>query len=62
MLSAQDASFLLFEGPTTPMNVGGTSIFDGQALTTRQGGIDIERIKQYLASQLHIIPRYRDQA
>src|SRR5271169_5152647 len=58
-LSGQDASFLVFEGPTTPMNVGGTSIFEAQPLLTREGGIDIERIKLYVASQLHLIPRYR---
>jgi diacylglycerol O-acyltransferase / wax synthase len=58
-LSAQDASFLVFESPTTPMNVGGASVFDGGPLMTREGGIDIERIRQYIASQLHLIPRYR---
>jgi len=41
------------------MNVGGTSVFAGGALTTREGGIDVARIKRYVASQLHVIPRYR---
>ncbi len=58
-LSAQDASFLVFEGSNTPMNVGGTSVFDGKALMTREGGVDVERIKRYIASRLHLIPRYR---
>ena len=58
-LSGQDASFLAFEGPTTPMNVGGASIFEAQSLMTPEGGIDIERIKHYVASQMHLIPRYR---
>jgi len=58
-LSGQDASFLVFEGPTTPMNVGGASIFEAEPLMTGAGGIDIARIKQYIASQLHLIPRYR---
>jgi len=58
-LSAHDASFLVFEGPTTPMNVGGASLFEAGPLMTREGGIDIERIKRYIASQLHLIPRYR---
>lgn len=58
-LSGQDASFLLFETPTTPMNVGGTSIFDGGTVMTRDGSVNIDRIKKYIASQLHVIPRYR---
>jgi diacylglycerol O-acyltransferase len=58
-LSGQDASFLVFEGPTTPMNVGGISIFEAEPLMTPEGGIDIERIKHFVASQLHLIPRYR---
>jgi len=58
-LSAQDASFLVFEGPSTPMNVGGASVFEAGPLMTGEGGVDIERIKQYIGSQLHLIPRYR---
>jgi diacylglycerol O-acyltransferase / wax synthase len=58
-LSGQDASFLVFEGPTTPMNVGGIEIFEGHALMTPQGGVDVARVKQYVASRLHLIPRYR---
>ena len=58
-LSAHDATFLEFESPTTPMNVGGTSIFEGGPLMTPAGAVDVARIKQYLASQLHLIPRYR---
>ncbi len=58
-LSAEDASFLIFEGPTTPMNVGGVSIFEGAALQRPDGSIDVARFKRYLASQLHLVPRYR---
>lgn len=58
-LSGQDASFLAFETPITPMNVGGTSIFEAQSLLTPEGGIDVGRIKRYVDSQLHLVPRYR---
>jgi WS/DGAT/MGAT family acyltransferase len=58
-LSAQDSSFLIFETPTTPMHLGGTTIFDIGPLVTASGGIDIDRIRRYIASRLHWIPRYR---
>jgi WS/DGAT/MGAT family acyltransferase len=58
-LSAQDSSFLIFETPTTHMHLGGTTIFDIGPLATPSGGIDIDRIRRYIASRLHWIPRYR---
>jgi len=58
-LSAQDASFLVFEGPTTHMHIGGTTIFDIAGLRTVHGGVDIDRIRAYVGCRLHAIPRYR---
>lgn len=58
-LSGQDASFLVFETPNTPMNVGGTSIYDGGSLVRRDGSVDVPRIKAFIASRLHKVPRYR---
>ncbi len=60
-LSAQDASFLVFEdaNPNTHMHVGGLSVYDGGGLTAPGGGVDIERIRAYIESRLHMIPRYR---
>lgn len=58
-LSAQDSSFLLFETPTTHMHLGGTTVFDIGPLATASGGVDINRIRTYIASRLHWIPRYR---
>ncbi len=60
-LSAQDASFLVFEdsNSNTHMHVGGISIFDGGGLTSPGGAVDIERIRAYVESRLHLIPRYR---
>jgi len=60
-LSAQDASFLVFEdsNSNTHMHVGGVSVYDGGGLTAPSGAVDIERIRAYIGSRLHLIPRYR---
>lgn len=58
-LSAQDSSFLIFEGPATHMHIGGTTLFETGPLSGRNGGVDIDRIRAYVASRLHAIPRYR---
>jgi WS/DGAT/MGAT family acyltransferase len=58
-LSAQDASFLLFEGPNNPMNVGGTSIYQGGSLVAKDGAADVDRIKRHIHSRVHLVPRYR---
>jgi WS/DGAT/MGAT family acyltransferase len=58
-LSAQDAAFLGFETSTTPMHVGGQSIHEAGRLARPGGGVDFTRIRAYIASRLHLIPRYR---
>jgi WS/DGAT/MGAT family acyltransferase len=58
-LSFLDNSFLVMETPTSPMHVAGTATFDAGPLRTADGGIDIEKIRTYVASRLHLIPRYR---
>lgn len=58
-LSAQDASFLVFEGPATHMHIGGTTLFDLGPLRAPDGGVDIERIRRYVGVRLHALPRYR---
>jgi WS/DGAT/MGAT family acyltransferase len=58
-LSAQDRSFLDLEGPTTHMHVAGCFVFEKGPLATPQGGVDIDKIRDYVASRLHRIPRYR---
>ncbi len=58
-MPASDRPFLVFEGSNTHMHVGGVTIFDGEALTNEVGGIDIERIRSYIWSRLHHIPKYR---
>jgi diacylglycerol O-acyltransferase len=58
-LSILDRTFLDLESPETHMHVAGVMIFDAKPLRTAGGGIDIERIRRYVASRLHQIPRYR---
>ncbi len=59
LLSPQDAAFLAAEGPATPMHIGATFVADAGPLTTKDGGIDIARIRAYITARLHRIPRYR---
>jgi WS/DGAT/MGAT family acyltransferase len=58
-LSAQDRSFLDVESPTSHMHVAGAFLFEAQPLARPEGGLDIERIRAYVAARLHRIPRYR---
>ena len=58
-LSQLDRSFLIYEGPSSPMHVGAVQIFEAGPLRGGDGAIQIERIQEYVASRLHRIPRYR---
>ena len=58
-LSFLDNSFLITESPTNHMHVAGTATYAAGPLKRPDGGIDIDRIRDYVASRLHLIPRYR---
>ena len=58
-MAASDRPFLVFEGHQTHMHVGGVTIFEGGSLMTADGGVDIDRVRAYVGSRLHYIPRYR---
>lgn len=58
-LSAQDNSFLVFEEPGLYMHVSSTQIFELGPLEAKGGGVDFPRIRDFIASVLHRIPRYR---
>ena len=58
-LSSLDHAFLALEGPTTCMHVAATAVLDAAPLSTEAGGIDMARIRNYIASRLGSIPRYR---
>jgi diacylglycerol O-acyltransferase len=59
-LSAQDATFLMFETPEVYMHISATMIFDLGPLETDAGGVDIDAIKKATEAVLHLIPRYRE--
>ncbi len=58
-LSQLDNSFLIYEGPEAPMHVAATQLYEAAPLRSARGGLDIERLTAYVASRLHLIPRYR---
>jgi len=58
-LSGLDQSFLHFETPSTYMHVALTAVFECGSLARPGDGIDIKRIRRYVASRLHLLPRYR---
>jgi WS/DGAT/MGAT family acyltransferase len=58
-LSPQDATFLDLESPNQHMHIAATIVLRSGPLGTISGGIDIERIRSYIASRLHLLPRYR---
>jgi len=51
-----DASFLYFETPSMHMHVAMTAIFDP---STMPGGYEFEKIKDFIASRLHLVPPFR---
>jgi WS/DGAT/MGAT family acyltransferase len=58
-LSYLDNSFLALESRTTHMHVAGLALFEAGSLLDADGGVDIDRIRSFVASKLHLIPRYR---
>ena len=58
-LSFLDSSFLALETRTTHMHVAGVARFDAAPLLAADGGIDIDRVRPFIGSRLHLVPRYR---
>jgi WS/DGAT/MGAT family acyltransferase len=58
-LTMLDNSFLAMEGSSTHMHVASAILFDAGPVTRPEGGIDADRILEYVRSRLHLIPRYR---
>jgi len=58
-LTALDRFFLDVEKKATHMHVAGAMLLEAGPLKKADGGIDIKRIRDYIASRLHLIPRYR---
>jgi len=58
-LSPLDASMLAIEDHAVHMHMGGVTVFDAGPLWRPDTGLDIARVRDYVASRLHHIPRYR---
>jgi diacylglycerol O-acyltransferase len=58
-LSAADNTFLELEHGGAHMHIAATSIFEHGSLANAAGGVDIDKIRAYVDSRLHLIPRYR---
>ncbi len=58
-LSALDASLLALEDHEAHMHIGGVTIFDAGPLWKPTGGIDVDAIREFVLSRLHLVPRYR---
>jgi len=58
-LSALDRTFLDFENERYPQHVGAVLLFESAPLESAAGGIDADRIRDYVGARLHRIPRYR---
>jgi len=58
-LTALDASFLDIEDVSVHMHVAAVLLFEPGPLARDGGGLDMERIRAYIDSRLHLIPRYR---
>ncbi len=56
-LSAQDASFLYMESPTTPMHVGSVAILDPSK--SPYGPLTLELVTRFYAERLHLMPMAR---
>jgi diacylglycerol O-acyltransferase len=58
-LSGLDASMLALEDHDAHMHIGGVTLFDAGPLWKSDGGIDIDAIREFVLSRLHLVPRYR---
>jgi diacylglycerol O-acyltransferase len=58
-MTSLDRFFLDVERPNTHMHVAAVMLFESAPLASAAGGVDIDRIRAYIASRLHLIPRYR---
>jgi WS/DGAT/MGAT family acyltransferase len=58
-LSALDAHFLDLDDEGVHMHVAVILVGEARPLENDEGGLDVERIRGFVASRLHEIPRYR---
>ena len=58
-LSVVDTTFLSIEGSNTPQHVAAVMLLEGGPAIRPDGGLQIDVIREHIASRLYLIPRYR---
>jgi WS/DGAT/MGAT family acyltransferase len=58
-LSAQDGSFVRFEGQGSHAHITAIVVFDEGPLQTARDGLDLALFRRHVHSRLHLFPRYR---
>jgi len=58
-LSALDTSFLELEDQNSHVHIGSVGLYDAAPLTRPGGGLDFERIQEFLEGQMHRSARFR---
>ena len=58
-LSFLDTTFLALESSETHMHVASVLIMESEGMATPEGGLDIDRVRRYMAGRIHMAPRYR---
>ena len=58
-LGVEDSVFLDLERPNEPQHIAAVTVFEAGPLARPDGGVDIARVRAYVASRLHRLPRYR---
>lgn len=58
-LTAQDSSFVMFDGGRGQLNICAVATFDAAPLCKPNGHLDLARLRAYVVSRLHSMPHYR---
>jgi WS/DGAT/MGAT family acyltransferase len=58
-LSAIDAAFLAVEDENAHMHIGSVGLFDAKSLTRDDGGLEFDRILEFVDAKLYKAPRFR---
>lgn len=58
-LTAADNTFLELEDGGAHMHIAATTIFEMGSLGREDGSVDVDRVRDAIASRLHLLPRYR---
>lgn len=58
-LSAQDSTFVMFDGWKGHLNICAVATFEAAPLRGADGHLDLPRLRAYIASRLHLMPHYR---